>query len=59
MNTSITAQLNDIRHAELLREAEHVRLAAQVADHPEARNFRLVPRRLRRATSPAVTVRAA
>ncbi len=54
MNANITAQLNEIRRQELLREAEHQRLAALVTDHRAARNFRLVPRWRRGAGSPIV-----
>ncbi len=53
-STNITAQLNEIRRQDLLREAEHQHLVALVADHPAARSFRLVPRWRRRAGSPVV-----
>ena len=53
MNTNITAQLNEIRRQDLLREAEHQRLAP-LTDHRAARNFRLVPRWRRGAGSPIV-----
>jgi len=58
MNTNVVAELNEIRHEELLREAAHQRLA-KAAHRREARTAFRLPSRWRRTRSSVVRVRPA
>jgi len=58
MNTNVVAELNEIRHEELLREAENWRLA-KAAQRGEARTAFRLPARWRRTGWSVVWARPA
>lgn len=59
MNTNVVAELNEIRHQELLREAAHQRLAAKATQRREGRTAFRLPSRWRRTGSTVVRTRPA